>query len=99
MAALGGGSVRRTWQRPLLCHGDLGSMELHFAAGLLDGMSARRQSTVSKIASMVAQHRDKPRASMRAQPGMVVPGLMNGLAGIGLGLMRSVNSGLPMCFA
>jgi type 2 lantibiotic biosynthesis protein LanM len=77
-----------------LCHGDLGSMELHFAASLLDGMSAEAEYG-QQIASMVAQHVISHGPVCGAQPGMVVPGLMNGLAGIGFGLMRSVNSNLP----
>jgi type 2 lantibiotic biosynthesis protein LanM len=77
-----------------LCHGDLGTMELHFAASLLDGMSVEA-SYGQKIASMVAQHVVSDGPVCGAQPGMVVPGLMNGLAGIGFGLMRSVNSNIP----
>jgi type 2 lantibiotic biosynthesis protein LanM len=77
-----------------LCHGDLGTMELHFAGGLLDGMSAEADYG-QKIASMVAQHVVSHGPVCGSQPGMVVPGLMNGLAGIGFGLIRSVNASIP----
>lgn len=94
VAALGTARSRGLGNDHCLCHGDLGSMELHFAASLLDGMSAEAEYG-QQIASMVAQHLISHGPVCGAQPGMVVPGLMNGLAGIGFGLMRSVNSDLP----
>jgi class II lanthipeptide synthase len=94
VAALGAARSRGLGNDHCLCHGDLGSMELHFAASLLEGMSAEAEYG-QQIASMVAQHVVSHGPVCGAQPGMVVPGLMNGLAGIGFGLLRSVNSDIP----
>ncbi len=70
-----------------LCHGDLGNLDAVAAAGyyfgdqrILDFVGKQRSYIVNEIAS--------GRASAGLPLGVIEPGLMTGLSGIGLGLLR-----------
>lgn len=70
-----------------LCHGDLGNLELLIQADeLLDGPRLREHidHTAAIILDSIARHGRLCGIPLRADP----PGLMNGLAGIGYGLLR-----------
>jgi len=75
-----------------LCHGDLGNLDLLAQASRAGGDLAlegavRRQSA----AVLKSLERDGWLCGSRA--GVLSPGLMNGLAGIGLGLLRLARPG------
>jgi class II lanthipeptide synthase len=81
-----------------LCHGDLGTMELYMAAGRLDGMTDESEYG-QRIAGMVAREVLASGPVCGVAPGVSVPGLMGGLAGIGWGLLRSLDMNVPNVLA
>lgn len=77
-----------------LCHGDLGAMELHFAASRLSGQE--EEATYARlVAGMVARDVLTRGPVCGVPSGIVVPDLMAGLAGIGFGLLRALRPGMP----
>jgi type 2 lantibiotic biosynthesis protein LanM len=81
-----------------LCHGDLGTMELYMAASRLDGM-ADESKYGQQIAGMVARQVLIGDPACGVAPGVSVPGLMTGQAGIGFGLLRSLDFDMPNVLA
>jgi lantibiotic modifying enzyme len=70
-----------------LCHGDLGTMEFHLAASRLEKFASESTFALG-IAKMVCDSVNNGSWSCGVPPGINVPGLMTGLAGIGYGLLR-----------
>ncbi|WP_279635632.1 lanthionine synthetase LanC family protein [Corallococcus carmarthensis] len=70
-----------------LCHGDVGNLEVLHLAGAVLGEEAWKQAARSRAARVLAQGRDG--AWRCGLPRFTeAPGLMLGLSGIGLGLLR-----------
>jgi lantibiotic modifying enzyme len=70
-----------------LCHGDLGNLELLMQATRLPGFAGEREHTLGIAAGIVGDiDRNGPRSGIPLQ--VESPGLMTGLAGIGMGLLR-----------
>lgn len=69
-----------------LCHGALGNLELLAAAADLGEPGARRAWALEASAAVAGIERDGPVCGTPG--GVVTPGLMTGLAGIGHGLLR-----------
>ncbi|RKH66141.1 type 2 lanthipeptide synthetase LanM family protein [Corallococcus aberystwythensis] len=70
-----------------LCHGDVGNLEVLHLAGEVLGDAAWKQAALSRAARVLAQGRDgKWRCGLPKYN--EAPGLMLGLSGIGLGLLR-----------
>jgi type 2 lantibiotic biosynthesis protein LanM len=69
-----------------LCHGALGNLELPAAAADLGEPGARRAWALEASAAVAGIERDGPVCGTPG--GVVTPGLMTGLAGIGHGLLR-----------
>ncbi|HEX8411895.1 MAG TPA: type 2 lanthipeptide synthetase LanM family protein [Thermoanaerobaculia bacterium] len=70
-----------------LCHGDLGNLELLFAAARVNG-DAELEERAWRIAGGIADHIRKD-GWLFGLPGSIeTPGLMAGLAGVGYGLAR-----------
>ncbi|WP_253899613.1 lanthionine synthetase LanC family protein [Corallococcus carmarthensis] len=70
-----------------LCHGDVGNLEVLHLAGEVLGEEAWKQAARSRAARVLAQGRDG--AWRCGLPRFTeAPGLMLGLSGIGLGLLR-----------
>lgn len=81
-----------------LCHGDLGAAEFHRSASQLDGL-ADEADYAQRIAGMVAREVLAGRPVCGMAPGVSAPGLMTGHAGIGFGLLRSLDSSIPNVLA
>jgi len=96
--ALGAARLDGLGNSHCLCHGDLGVMELHFAASRLDGLGEEREYG-NRIAAMVARQVIEDGPVCGVPPGIVIPGLMSGLAGIGLGLLRGSGRDVPNVLA
>ena len=77
-----------------LCHGDLGTMELHFAASRLSGWY-READYARRIADMVARDIMTRGPVCGVPAGIMVPGLMVGLCGLGFGLLRALRQDTP----
>lgn len=77
-----------------LCHGDLGTMELHFAASRLPGWG-REANYARRIAGMVARNILATGPVCGVPVGMKAPGLMVGLGGLGFGLLRALRQDTP----
>lgn len=75
-----------------LCHGDLGNLELILEASLLPGQETLCQE-VDRLASQVLASREEYGWRCGVPLAVETPGLMNGLAGIGYGLLRLATSG------
>jgi type 2 lantibiotic biosynthesis protein LanM len=75
-------------QNHCLCHGDLGNLDFLAQAARGPDAPAGLESDVRRLTAMVlgSLERDGWRCGTRA--GVLSPGLMNGLAGIGLGCLR-----------
>jgi type 2 lantibiotic biosynthesis protein LanM len=77
-------------QSHCLCHGDLGNLDVLLEAAHRSGGPRRsaRRTEVERLAAaaLAGIERDGPRSGTRG--GVESPGLMNGLAGIGYGLLR-----------
>jgi type 2 lantibiotic biosynthesis protein LanM len=74
-------------QNHCLCHGDLGNLDILLEAAQQLGGSARAAEVERLTRAVLAGiERDGPRCGTRG--GVESPGLMNGLAGIGYGLLR-----------
>ncbi len=78
-----------------LCHGDLGNLELLMQATRLPEFAGEREGTQRTAAGIVGDiDRNGPRCGIPLQ--VESPGLMTGLAGIGMGLLRvAVGEGVP----
>jgi type 2 lantibiotic biosynthesis protein LanM len=77
-----------------LCHGDLGVMELHFAASRLPERALEAEHA-RLVAGMVARDMRAWGPVCGVPSCIVVPGLMTGLAGIGFGLLRALRQDIP----
>jgi lantibiotic modifying enzyme len=75
-------------QNHCLCHGDLGNLDVLLQAAQAPGAPAGLMDEVRRRTAMVlgSIERDGWRCGTRA--GVLSPGLMNGLAGLGIGLLR-----------
>ncbi len=72
-----------------LCHGDLGNLELFLEAHLASGGESLAQS-LSHLTSQIFLSIQENGCISGVPLGVETPGLMNGLAGIGYGLLRLV---------
>lgn len=73
-----------------LCHGDLGNLELLLEAGIQLG-DPQRLGRTKQIATMILESIKEHGWICGIPLGVETPGLMDGLAGIGYGLLRSAN--------
>jgi type 2 lantibiotic biosynthesis protein LanM len=90
IATLAGGFGRNH----TLCHGDLGNLELLAEAGRTLG-DARWQRETSRLAAVILESIQRDGWLCAVPRAIEAPGLMTGLAGIGMGLLRLAEPSVP----